>query len=145
MFTGGMAGSTGGGMKTLRLWAALKQGTMELRKHLHPRAVIVARVGGRVVQEGVMLNILAFMLLFVASFIVGSLLMAALGVDLTTAAGASAAAIGNIGPGLAGVGPVENYAWMPEPAKLVLTFLMLLGRLEIYTVLVLFHPEFWRR
>jgi trk system potassium uptake protein TrkH len=145
MFVGGMAGSTGGGMKTLRLWAALKQGIVELRKHLHPRGVIVTRVGGSVVHEGIMLNILAFMLLFVASFVVGALLLAALGVDLVTAAGASAAAIGNIGPGLAAVGPAGNYSWVPGLGKLILSLLMLLGRLEIYTVLVLFHPEFWRR
>jgi trk system potassium uptake protein TrkH len=145
MFVGGMAGSTGGGMKTLRLWAALKQGVVELRKHLHPRAVIVTRVGGRVVPEGVMLNILAFLLLFVASFIVGALLLTILGVDMVTAAGASAAAIGNIGPGLAQVGPAANYAWMPGLGKLVLSLLMLLGRLEIYTILVLFQREFWRR
>lgn len=145
MFVGGMAGSTGGGMKTMRLWVALKQGIVELRKHLHPRAVIITRVGGKVVHEGVMLNILAFMLLFVASFVGGALLLAALGVDLETAAGASAAAIGNIGPGLARVGPIENYAWMPALGKAVMMALMLLGRLEIYTVLVLFHPEFWRR
>ena len=145
MFVGGMAGSTGGGMKTLRLWAALKQGVVELRKHLHPRAVLVTRVGGKVVPEGVMLNILAFMLLFVFSFIVGALSLNALGVDLLTAAGASAAAIGNIGPGLAGVGPAANYAWMPGLGKVILSMLMLMGRLEIYTVLVLFYPEFWRR
>jgi trk system potassium uptake protein TrkH len=145
MFVGGMAGSTGGGMKTLRLWAALKQGIVELRKHLHPRAVMVTRIGGNVVHEGVMLNILAFMLLFVASFIVGALLLAVLGVDLVTAAGASAAAIGNIGPGLADVGPTGHYAWVPGTGKVVLSLLMLLGRLEIYTVLVIFHPEFWRR
>jgi trk system potassium uptake protein TrkH len=145
MFVGGMAGSTGGGMKTMRLWAALKQGVVELRKHLHPRAIVVTRVGGKAVNEGVMLNILSFMLLFVASFILGSFLLAALGVDIVTAAGASAAAIGNIGPGLAGVGPVENYAWMPGLGKVILSLLMLMGRLEIYTVLVLFHREFWRR
>ncbi len=145
MFVGGMAGSTGGGMKTLRLWAALKQGMVELRKHLHPRAVIVTRVGGKVVPEGAILNILSFLLLFVASFIVGASLLTALGVDLVTAAGASAAAIGNIGPGLANVGPAANYAWMPGLGKVILGLLMLLGRLEIYTVLVLFHPEFWRR
>jgi trk system potassium uptake protein TrkH len=145
MFVGGMAGSTGGGMKTMRLWAALKQGAVELRKHFHPRAVIVTRVGGRVVPEGVMLNILAFMLLFVASFVVGALLLTVMGVDLVTAAGASAAAIGNIGPGLGGVGPTGHYAWVPGPGKAILCLLMLLGRLEIYTVLVLFHPGFWRR
>jgi trk system potassium uptake protein TrkH len=123
----------------------VKQGIVELRKHLHPRAVIVTRVGGKVVPEGVMLDILAFLLLFVASFIVGAFLLTALGVDLVTAVGASAAAIGNIGPGLANVGPAADYAWMPGLGKLILGLLMLLGRLEIYTVLVLFHPEFWRR
>jgi len=145
MFVGGMAGSTGGGMKTLRLWAALKQGVAELRKHLHPRAVIVTRVGGVAVPESVMINILAFLLLFVASFIVGAFLLTALGVDLVTAAGAAAAAIGNIGPGLGGVGPTGHYTWLPGLAKLVLSVLMLLGRLEIYTVLVLFQPGLWRR
>ncbi len=145
MFVGSMAGSTGGGMKTMRLWAALKQGVVELRKHLHPRAILVTRVGGRVVHEGVMLNILAFMLLFVASFIVGALLLTVLGIDLVTAAGAAAAAIGNVGPGLGQVGPAGNYSWFPALGKVILGLLMLLGRLEIYTVLVLFHPEFWRR
>ena len=77
--------------------------------------------------------------------IAGALLLTIMGVDLVTAAGASAASIGNVGPGLAAVGPAANYAWMPAPGKLVLSLLMLLGRLEIYTVLVLFHPEFWRR
>ncbi len=144
MFVGGMAGSTGGGMKTMRLWAALKQGAMELRKHLHPRAVMVTHVGRSVVPEHVMLNILAFMLLFVASFVVGAVLLTMLGLDLVTAAGASAAAIGNIGPGLTGLGPADNYSWVPGGGKLILAALMLLGRLEIYTVLVLFHPMFWR-
>ncbi len=144
MFVGGMAGSTGGGMKTMRLWAALKQGAMELRKHLQPRAVMVTHVGRSVVPEHVMLNILAFMLLFVASFVVGAILLTMLGLDLVTAAGASAAAIGNIGPGLIGLGPADNYSWVPGGGKLILAALMLLGRLEIYTVLVLFHPMFWR-
>ncbi len=145
MFVGGMAGSTAGGMKTLRVWAALKQGMVELRRHLHPRGVIITHVGRKVVPEGVMLNILAFMLLFVGAFVVGSILLAALGLDLVTAAGASAAAICNIGPGLAGVGPAENYAAIPAAGKVILSALMLMGRLEIYSVLVLFHPEFWRR
>ncbi len=145
MFVGGMAGSTGGGMKTMRLWVLLKQGIVELRKHLHPRAVVLTHVGGRAVNEGVMLKILAFLFLFMTSFIVGALLLSALGMDLETAAGASAAAIGNIGPGLGNVGPLDNYAWLPPTGKVVMSALMLLGRLEIYTVLVLFHPEFWRR
>ena len=145
MFIGGMAGSTGGGMKTLRTWAAFKQGIVELRKHLHPRAVIPTRLGGKVIPENVMLNVLAFMLLFVASFVVGTLLLAALGIDLTTAAGASAAAIGNVGPGLGLVGPAGNYGWIPGTGKVILIILMLLGRLEIYSVLVLLQPEFWRR
>lgn len=145
MFVGGMAGSTGGGMKTLRVLATHKQGIVELRKHLHPRAVMITHVGGKVVPQDVILNILAFMLLFVGAFVLGSMLLTLVGVDILTAMGASAAAIGNIGPGLAAVGPAANYAWLPAGGKAVLAALMLLGRLEIYTVLVLFHPEFWRR
>ena len=132
-------------MKTLRVLATHKQGIVELRKHLHPHAVMITHVGGKVVPQDVILNILAFMLLFVGAFVLGSMLLTLVGVDILTAMGASAAAIGNIGPGLAAVGPAANYAWLPAGGKAVLAALMLLGRLEIYTVLVLFHPEFWRR
>ncbi|MGH7545213.1 MAG: TrkH family potassium uptake protein [Gemmatimonadota bacterium] len=145
MFAGGMVGSTGGGMKTFRLWLILKQGVLELRKHLHPRAVIVPKVAGKPIPEGIAVNIAGFILLYITLFAAGTLWLTLFDIDMVTAAGASAATIGNVGPGLGLVGPAANYAWMPDAAKWACTFLMLAGRLEIYTVLVLLHPEFWRK
>jgi trk system potassium uptake protein TrkH len=145
MFVGGMAGSTAGGMKTLRIYVLARQALSELRKSLHPRAVILARVGQRVVKEDVLLRILSFVIVYLALFAAGVLLMAVLGHDLNTSIGASAASIGNIGPGIGDVGAVDNYGWMDPISQLVLVFLMLVGRLEIFTVLLLFHPGLWRR
>lgn len=144
MFVGGMAGSTGGSMKAVRVLIMLKHGANELRKHLHPRAVLLARVGPRVVGEDVLFNVLGFILLYFVLFLVGALVLALLGADLVTSLGASAASLGNVGPGLGAVGPTDHYGWMSRSALAVLTFLMLLGRLEIYTVLLLFHPEMWK-
>ncbi len=118
---------------------------MEMRKHLHPRAVLVARVGRRVVREDVLANVLGFVILYALLFLAGALALALLGVDFLTALGASAATVGNIGPGLGGVGPTDHYGWMSEPALAIMAFLMLVGRLEIYTVLILFHRETWKR
>ncbi len=145
MFTGGMAGSTGGGIKAVRLLLMFKHMANVLRRHLHPRGVYVARVGRSVVSEDVMANVVGFVGFYAFLVLGGMLVMAMLGMDLATAFGASAATVGNIGPGLGGVGPVENYAWISSPALVVLTFLMLVGRLEIFTVLLLFHPDLWRR
>lgn len=144
-FTGGMAGSTGGSVKSVRVLLLLKQTGMEMRKHLHPRAVLVARVGRRVVREDVLANVLGFVILYALLFLAGALALALLGVDFLTALGASAATVGNIGPGLGGVGPTDHYGWMSEPALAIMAFLMLVGRLEIYTVLILFHRETWKR
>lgn len=143
-FTGGMAGSTGGGIKAVRVLLLVKQTAMEIRKHLHPRAIFLARVGKRVVKEDVLTNVLGFAILYVLLFMAGAAVMALLGMDLLTALGASAATVGNIGPGLGNVGPTDNYGWMSDTALTVLSFLMLVGRLEIYTVLLLFHPDTWR-
>jgi trk system potassium uptake protein TrkH len=140
-----MAGSTGGSMKSIRVLLLLKQTAMELRKHLHPRAILLARVGKRVVKEDVLANVLGFVILYALLFLAGAVVMALLGLDFLTALGASAATVGNIGPGLGQVGPTDNYGWMSDPALGILSFLMLVGRLEIYTVLLLFHPDTWRR
>lgn len=144
LFTGGMAGSTGGGVKIMRVLLLIKATAIELKKHLHPRAILVARVGSRVVKEDVLANIIGFVILYVLLVLAGSLTMALLGMDLLTALGASAATVGNIGPGLGNVGPTDNYGWMSGTALTVLSFLMIVGRLEIYTVLLLFHPGTWR-
>lgn len=145
MFVGGMAGSTGGGVKAVRVLLLLKQTAMELRKHLHPRAIFLARVGKHVVKEDVLANVIGFVLLYLLLTLAGALAMAALGMDLLTAIGASVATVGNIGPGLGEVGATDNYGWMGSPALAILSFLMLVGRLEIYTVLLLLLPETWRR
>ena len=144
MFMGGMSGSTGGGAKAVRINVLMRHAVAELKKSAHPRAVVVTRVGDRVVKEDVLLNVLAFLLLFFLLYGAGVLVLALLGHDLPTAVGASAAAIGNIGPGLGEVGAVDNYGWMGPASHLVLMFLMLVGRLEIFTILLLFHPDLWR-
>jgi len=143
-FVGGMAGSTGGSIKAVRVLLLLKQTAMELRKHLHPRAVLLARMGRQVVKEDVMANVVGFVILYLLLFLAGCLALSLMGMDMLTAMGASAATVGNIGPGLGDVGPTDNYGWMSGPELTVLTFLMLVGRLEIYTVLLLFHPETWK-
>jgi trk system potassium uptake protein TrkH len=143
-FTGGMAGSTGGSMKSIRVLLLLKQTAMEMRKNLHPRAVLMARVGKRVVKAEVLANVLGFVILYVLLFLAGAMVLTLLGIDFLTALGASAATVGNIGPGLGEVGPTDNYGWMSNPALTVMSFLMLVGRLEIFTVLLLFHPETWK-
>jgi trk system potassium uptake protein TrkH len=144
-FLGGMAGSTAGGMKMVRVLLVLKQVWLEIRKQLHPRAVFIPKVGGKVVHEHVMLNVLGFILIYMILFGLGTFAMASLGFSLPAAAGAAATAVSNVGPGLAELGPVENFGDVPWQGQLILAFLMLVGRLEIYTVLLLFHPGLWRR
>lgn len=145
LFVGGMAGSTGGGVKAVRVLLLLKQSGMELRKHLHPRAVLLARVGRHVVPEHVLANVIGFVILYLLLLLAGAVALGFLGIDPLTALGASAATVGNIGPGLAMVGATDNYGWMSGPALAILSFLMVVGRLEIYTVLLLFLPETWKR
>ncbi len=145
MFLGGSAGSTGGGMKHMRLLVLLKQGRQELVRLVHPRAVKRVKIGGRVVPNDVVAGVVSFFILYMLLYVLASFVMAALGLDVLTAFASVAACIGNIGPGLGSVGPAENYAHIPTLGKWVLMFCMLLGRLEIYTVLVFFIPEFWRK
>ncbi len=144
-FLGGMAGSTAGGMKMVRVLLVLKQTWIEVRRQLHPRAVLLPKVAGKAVPEHVMLNVLGFILLYMMLFGVGTLAMASFGLSLPAAAGAAATSVSNVGPGLAELGPVAHFGALPWQAQLILAFLMLVGRLEIYTVLLLFHPGLWRR
>ena len=145
MFLGASAGSTGGGMKCLRVMLYLKYCYKELFSLIHPRAVKPIKLGGRTIPEDVVRSVLGFMGLYVGLFAFSSVLMAGMGLDFTTAITSVAAAIGNIGPGLGTVGPVDNYAHIPYLGKWVLIGCMLLGRLEIYTVIILIVPEFWRK
>jgi trk system potassium uptake protein TrkH len=144
MFLGASAGSTGGGMKCLRIMLCFKYCYRELFSLIHPHAVSHIKVGGKPVPDDVMRSVLGFLALYMGLFALSSVLLAGLGVDFTTAFSAVAATIGNIGPGFGMVGPVENYAQIPLLGKWLLIWCMLLGRLEIFTVIILVVPEFWR-
>ncbi|QTA87515.1 TrkH family potassium uptake protein [Desulfonema magnum] len=145
MFLGASAGSTGGGMKCLRAMLAFKYCYKELFSLIHPHAVTHIKIGGKTVPEGVMRSILGFLALYMILYAFCSVLLAGMGVDFVTSFGAIAATIGNIGPGFGLVGPAENFALIPESGKWLLIWCMLLGRLEIYTVIILLVPEFWRK
>jgi trk system potassium uptake protein TrkH len=145
MFVGAMGGSTGGGLKVVRAAVVTEHMLGEIRKVLHPRAVVVTRLGRTPVRSEIVLNVLAFLGMYVATHAAGTVMLAALGSDLVTATSAALAAMSSIGPGLAAVGPAAHYGHLSDAALLVLSALMLLGRLEFYTLLVLFLPGLWRR
>jgi len=145
MFFGGSAGSTGGGPKIMRVVIMLKNSTQELKRMIHPNAVIPVRLNKLAVEESVVTNVLAFIAFYLLIAIVSMVIMSMLGNDFDTSIGAVAATLGNIGPGIGKVGPALNYAEIQTAGKWYLSFLMLVGRLELFTVLVLFSPMFWRR
>lgn len=138
MFMGGCGGSTGGSIKQIRILVALMFGLREIKRMVHPRAVIPVRLGDRLVGEETVMNILGFLLIYILLFLLGSLLLTFQGMEIVSAFSAVAASLGNVGPGLDLVGPLQTYSGIPGAGKLTLSFLMLVGRLEIYTVLVLF-------
>jgi len=145
MFMGASAGSTSGGVKVVRHLVILKNSILELKKLIHPSAIIPVKLNNKAVSNDIVFNVLSFFLLYLIIFIFGAVFMASLGLDFKTAIGASIACIGNIGPGLGDVGPVHSYASIPSVGKWFLSFLMLLGRLELFTVLVLLTPFFWKK
>jgi trk system potassium uptake protein TrkH len=143
MLFGGCTSSTGGGMKNVRILVAFKFVGSELKKLFHPHGVFPIRMGDRTVPEGLVLNIIGFIALYILLFFLGVMAMTGLGLNIDTSIGAVAATLGNVGPGIGAVGPVENYAHLPVLGKWILSFLMLAGRLEIFTVLVIFTRPFW--
>jgi trk system potassium uptake protein TrkH len=145
MFLGASAGSTGGGMKCLRIMLCFKYCYKELFSLIHPHAVTHVKIAGKPVADDVMRSVLGFLVLYVGLFALSSILLAGLGADFTTSITAVASCIGNIGPGFGMVGPVENYAQIPFLGKWLLIWCMLLGRLEIFTLIILVVPEFWRK
>lgn len=145
MFIGGSAGSTAGGMKCMRIMLLFKHSYRELFRLIHPKAVAPVKFGRRVVPDDVLTGVWGFFILWLGLMFISTILVAATGVDVMTSFTAVLASIGNIGPGLGAVGPTDNYAAIPAAAKWVLIPCMLLGRLEIYTVVVLLVPEFWRK
>lgn len=145
MFFGGSAGSTGGGPKIMRIVIMLKNSTQELKRIIHPNAVIPLRLNKQAVEERVVTNVLAFLAFYAIIAVSSIAIMSMLGNDFETSMGAVAATLGNIGPGIGQVGPALNYAEIHAVGKWYLSFLMLVGRLELFTVLVIFSPMFWRR
>lgn len=144
-FIGGMAGSTGGGVKVMRHVLMFKNSFREIKQLIHPQAVLPIRLGDRVVSQDVMRNVLSFIVLYIGLLGAGTMVMALLGQDLMTAFGATLSSVGNIGPAFGTLGPTENYAHLPAIGKWVLSFLMIAGRLEIFTVIIIFVPVFWER
>ncbi len=140
---GACAGSTGGGMKVIRILLIFKQGIREVQRLIHPRAVIPIKLGNKVMPDRVIESVWGFFAVYVMAFMVMLLVLLATGLDIITAFSAVGACINNLGPGLANV--AQNYAELPGTAKWILCFAMLLGRLEVFTFLVLFTPMFWKR
>lgn len=145
MFVGGCAGSTSGGMKVARILLLFKHAHVQIYRLIHPRAVRLVKFGGTPVDREVMQSILGFFALYMGIFVFASALMAASGLDVVSAGAAVIATLGNIGPGIGSVGPIDNFSHVSDFGKSVLVGCMLLGRLELFTVLVLFFPTFWRK
>jgi len=145
MFIGGCAGSTGGAVKCVRILILLKQGIRELRHLVHPHAVLPVKLGGKIIPQDTMNGIWGLFFFYMGIFILASLTLSLMGSDILTSITAVATTLGNVGPGLGAVGPTENFAHFPAAVKWILTFCMLFGRLEIYTLLILLLPEFWKK
>ena len=144
MFLGGSAGSTSGGVKVVRHLLLIRNGFMEFKRSLHPNAVVPVRYNTKAVSGDIVFNILGFFILYMLSFIIGALGFAIIGIDFESAIGVAASSLGNVGPALGEFGPANNFFNMPSIGKWWASFLMLIGRLELFTVLILFTPFFWR-
>jgi len=144
MFLGGSAGSTSGGVKVVRHLILIKNGFLEFKRALHPNAIIPVRYNKRSIQGEIVFNILGFFILYMLSFIVGALVFSMFQIDFESSIGLAASSLGNVGPALGNFGPVNNYAALPLLAQWWASFLMLIGRLELFTVLILLTPFFWR-
>lgn len=144
-FIGGSAGSTSGGVKIVRHIIMIKNSLFEFKKLLHPSAIIPVRYDGTGVPKNIIYNILAFFVLYMGIFITSSILLTFFGLDFESAFGAAASSLGNIGPAIGSVSPVDNFAHLSVGAKWICSFLMLIGRLELFTVLILLTPFFWKK
>ena len=144
MFLGGSAGSTAGGIKVVRHLIMIKNGVMEFKRTLHPNAILPVRYNNKGVQQPIVFNVLGFFIMYMLSFIVGVLVFSFLGLDFETALGGAASSLGNVGPALGDLGPATNFEILGPGARWWACFLMLIGRLELFTVLILFTPFFWR-
>ncbi|MDF2158086.1 potassium transporter TrkG [Algoriphagus sp. CAU 1675] len=144
LFLGGSAGSTAGGIKFVRHLTFIKNSWLEFKRLVHPRAIVPLMINGDRVTGRIITHIMNFLLIYLLTFVVGALVLSLMGYDLPTSLGAVATCLGNVGPAIGHVGPVDNFAFFSGGAKVFLSFLMLLGRLELFTILILFTPFFWR-
>ena len=144
MFIGGSAGSTGGGVKVVRHYLLFTNSWLELKRAIHPNAIIPVKFNKKSVSQDIIFNVMAFFLIYILIFGMGAVVLSSMGMDFETSVGATIASLGNIGPGIGHVGPTDNYSFFSDLGKWFLAFLMLLGRLELFTVLIIFSPAFWR-
>ncbi|WP_350285174.1 potassium transporter TrkG [uncultured Croceitalea sp.] len=145
MFLGGSAGSTSGGIKVMRHLLIIKNGILEFKRTLHTNAIIPVRYNNKTVTEHIVYNIIAFFVLYMLLFIIGALVLGYLGLDFESAIGGAASSLGNVGPALGDLNPVVNFSELPAFGKWWCGFLMLLGRLELFTVLIIMTPYFWKK
>jgi len=145
LFIGGSAGSTTGGLKIIRTIVIFRYLLCEIKRLIHPKGIFNIKIGGKIIEDDVVKSTLGFYLFYLFIFISTALVLSATGLDIKTALASAASAIGNIGPGLGGIGPTENWGHLTDIAKWLTSFCMLLGRLEIFTVMVLFSRSFWKR
>ncbi|MDG4714738.1 TrkH family potassium uptake protein [Winogradskyella marincola] len=144
MFLGGSAGSTSGGIKVVRHLILIKNGFLEFKRSLHPNAILPVRYNTKSISKDIVFNVLGFFILYMLSFIIGALVFSMFQMDFESAIGLSASSLGNVGPALGEYGPVNNYSALPPLGKWWASFLMLIGRLELFTVLIIMTPFFWR-
>ncbi|MBD3615988.1 MAG: TrkH family potassium uptake protein [Gracilimonas sp.] len=144
-FTGGCAGSTGGGIKMVRWMILIRNTGREIKQIVHPKAILPVRIGDQAISQHIQRTVLSFFILYIFIFALGAFIISLFGYDIMSSIGASIAAIGNIGPGWGDFGPTDNFAHLPYLGKWVLIMLMMVGRLEIFTVLIIFSPAFWKQ
>jgi len=144
MFLGGSSGSTSGGVKILRHLILIKNGLLEFKRSLHPNAILPLRHNNSVLEKPIIIHVLAFFILYLILFIIGAGVLSLLGLDFVSAIGGAASSIGNVGPALGTLGPISNFDSLPDLGKYWCSFLMLVGRLELFTVLIFFTPFFWK-
>lgn len=144
-FTGGSAGSTGGGIKMIRWMILIRNTGREIKQIIHPKAILPVRIGDQAINQNIQRTVLSFFILYMFIFGLGAFVISLFGYDIMSSAGASIAALGNIGPGWGEFGPTDSFAKMPYLGKWVMIMLMMIGRLEIFTVLIIFSPAFWKQ
>ena len=145
MFLGGSAGSTAGGIKIMRHILIIKNGLLEFKRTLHPNAIIPVRYNNKTVTEHIVYNVIGFFVLYMLLFVIGALVLSFLGLDYESAIGGAASSLGNVGPAFGSLSPLNNFNALPNIGKWWCGFLMLAGRLELFTVLILFTPYFWKK